>query len=216
MGDKFILTIGREYGSGGRQIGMALAEKLGVKCYDKELLTIAARESGISEELFMNHDEKPTNSFLYSLVMDTYSMGYSTSSFIDMPINQKVFMAQYDTIKKIAEKESCIIVGRCADYALKDNPDMISVFIKAGMDAKIKRIMRIYDIPENKAKDIIVKTDKKRANYYNFYSNKKWADSRSYDLCVDSGELGIDNTVELLKAYIEFRTSISKKEFKGI
>ncbi len=205
MGEHYVITIGREYGSGGREIGIELAKKLGIKCYDKELLAMAAKESGISEELFKNHDEKPTNSFLYSLVMDTYSMGYSTSSFIDMPLNQRVFMAQYETIKKLAEKESCIIVGRCADYALKDMPECIKIFIKADMNAKINRIKRIYNYTDDKARDIIVKTDKKRANYYNFYSNKKWADSRSYDLCVDSSELGIAGTVNLLKSYVEVR-----------
>ena len=194
--DKYVITIGREYGSAGRQIGMQLADELGIKCYDKELLARAAKDSGMAEELFHNHDEKPTNSFLYSLVMDTYSMGYSTSSFVDMPLNQKVFMAQYDSIKKLAQEENCIIVGRCADYALKD--------------AKIKRIMRIYDYTESKARDTIIKTDKKRASYYNFYSNKKWADSRSYDLCIDSSELGIDNTVKFLKSYIETRLSTPK------
>ncbi len=213
MDEKFVITIGREYGSGGREIGRAIAEYYGIKCYDKELLAEAAKESGISEELLKNNDEKPTNSFLYSLVMDTYSMGYSTSSFIDMPLNQKVFMAQYDTIKKIADKESCVIVGRCADYALKDNPNCFSVFIKAGMDAKIKRIIRLYDYPENKARDIIQKTDKKRSNYYNFYTNKKWADSRSYDLCIDSSKLGIDGSVELIKEYVDLRTkAVQNKE----
>lgn len=205
MKQHFVITIGREFGSGGRQIGMALAERLGIKCYDKELLALAAKDSGISEELFKNHDEKPTNSFLYSLVLDTYSMGYSTASYIDMPLNQKVFMAQYDAIKNLAQNESCIIVGRCADYALKDMPNCYSVFIKANMDEKIKRIMRIYDIPEEKAKDMITKTNKKRANYYNFYSNKKWGDSRSYDLCVDSSVLGIDGTVDLLMEYVDLR-----------
>ena len=205
MKQHFVVTIGREFGSGGRQIGMALAEQLGIKCYDKELLSLAAKDSGISEELFKNHDEKPTNSFLYSLVMDTYSMGYSTSSYMDMPLNQKVFMAQYDSIKNLASKESCIIVGRCADYALKDMDNCFTVFIKADIDAKVKRIMRIYDLPDDKARDMIIKTNKKRANYYNFYTNKKWGDSRSYDLCVDSGELGIEGTVKLLKEYIDLR-----------
>ena len=208
--DKYVITIGREYGSAGRQIGMQLADELGIKCYDKELLARAAKDSGMAEELFHNHDEKPTNSFLYSLVMDTYSMGYSTSSFVDMPLNQKDFMAQYDSIKKLAQEENCIIVGRCADYALKDDPGLISIFIKANMDAKIKRIMRIYDYTESKARDTIIKTDKKRASYYNFYSNKKWADSRSYDLCIDSSELGIDNTVKFLKSYIETRLTTPK------
>ena len=208
MDKKIIITIGREYGSGGREIGRLLAEKLGIKCYDKELLTLASKESGLSEELFKSNDEKPTNSFLYSLVMDTYSVGYSTSSFIDMPLNHKVFMAQYDTIKKLAESESCVIVGRCADYALKNCPECISVFIKASMEFKIDRIMKLYDYSENKAKDIITKTNKKRSNYYNFYTNKRWADSRSYDLCIDSSELGIDNSVELIMHYINLKKGI--------
>lgn len=212
MDNNFVITIGREYGSAGRQIGMALAAELGIKCYDKELLALAAKDSGLTEELFHTHDEKPTNSFLYSLVMDTYSMGYSTPSFIDMPINQRVFMAQHDSIKKLADSESCIIVGRCADYALKNHPGCISVFIKADMDAKIKRIMRIYGYNENKARDLIVKTDKKRANYYNFYSNKKWGDSRSYDLCIDSSKLGIDGTVAMLKEYVKQRLETGVKE----
>lgn len=212
MEQNYVVTIGREYGSAGRQIGTALAAELGIKCYDKELLALAAKDSGLTEELFHSHDEKPTNSFLYSLVMDSYSMGYSTPSFIDMPLNQRVFMAQHDSIKKLAESESCIIVGRCADYALKNHPCCISVFIKADMDAKIKRIMRIYNYNENKARDLIVKTDKKRANYYNFYSNKKWGDSRSYDLCIDSGRLGIDGTVAMLKEYVQQRLKAGAKE----
>lgn len=212
MDNNYVITIGREYGSAGRQIGMALAAELGIKCYDKELLALAAKDSGLTEELFHTHDEKPTNSFLYSLVMDTYSMGYSTPSFIDMPLNQRVFMAQHDSIKKLADSESCIIVGRCADYALKNHPGCISVFIKADMDAKIKRIMRIYGYNENKARDLIVKTDKKRANYYNFYSNKKWGDSRSYDLCIDSSKLGIDGTVTMLKEYVKQRLETGVKE----
>ena len=148
-----IITIGREYGSGGRQIGQEVAKYFGVKCYDKELLEHAANESGICKELFENHDERPTNSFLYSLVMDTYSLGY-TSSYMDMPINHKVFLAQFDTIKKLAERESCVIVGRCADYALEDNPFAVSVWIKADLDVRIQRIKKLYDLSDNKAADI--------------------------------------------------------------
>lgn len=115
-----IITIGRQYGSAGLEIGKKLAEELGVNLYDKEMLKRAAKESGLCEELFETHDEKPTNSFLYSLVMDTYSLGYSSSSYADMPINHKVFLAQFDTIKKIAGEGPCVMVGRCADYALED------------------------------------------------------------------------------------------------
>ena len=127
MMGNLVITIGRECGSAGRLIGQKLAADLGVKCYDKELLTLAAKNSGLCEELFKTHDEKPTSSFLYSLVMDTYSLGYNTSAYMDMPINHKIFLAQFDTIKKLAEEESCVIVGRCADYALADYPNTVSV-----------------------------------------------------------------------------------------
>ncbi len=199
-----IYTIGREFGSGGREVGEKLAQKLGIKLYDKELLQQAAKDSGFCEEIFENHDEKPTNSFLYSLVMDTYSVsGYSAAPFLDMPLNHKVFLAQFETIKKIAEKESCVIVGRCADYALSDNPNCINVFIHADLDVRIKNVSRNLNITENKARDIINKTDKQRASYYNYYTSKKWGDSKSYNLSLDAGKLGTDNCVEMILKFRE-------------
>ena len=199
-----IYTIGREFGSGGREVGEKLAAKLGIKLYDKELLQQAAKDSGFCEEIFENHDEKPTNSFLYSLGMDTYSVsGYSAAPFLDMPLNHKVFLAQFETIKKIAEKESCVIVGRCADYALSDNPDCINIFIHADLDVRIKNVSRNLNITENKARDIINKTDKQRASYYNYYTSKKWGDSKSYNLSLDAGKLGTDNCVEMILKFRE-------------
>jgi len=199
-----IITIGREFGSGGQYVGEELAKRLGVKLYDKELLQQAAKESGFCEEIFENHDEKPTNSFLYSLVMDTYSAnGYSTASFLDMPLNHKVFLAQFETIKKLAERESCIIVGRCADYALADHPDCINVFIKADMDYRVKLVSKRSNLTENKAKDMIIKQDKQRASYYNYYTSKKWGDSKSYDLCLDAGKLGLEGCVEMILKFKE-------------
>ena len=115
MSNNLIITIGRECGSGGRHIGKKLAEELGIKCYDKELIDVAVKKSGLCKEIFETHDEKPTSSFLYSLVMDTYSLGYASSAYMDMPLNHKVFLAQFDTIKQIASEESCVIIGRCAD-----------------------------------------------------------------------------------------------------
>ena len=204
MDGRTVITIGREFGSGGHEIGMKLAERLGIKCYDKELLELAAKESGLCEELFASQDEKPTNSFLYSLVMDTYSVsGYSAAPFLDMPLNHKVFLAQFETIKKIAEKESCVIVGRCADYALSDNPDCINIFIHADLDVRIKNVSRNLNITENKARDIINKTDKQRASYYNYYTSKKWGDSKSYNLSLDAGKLGTDNCVEMILKFRE-------------
>ena len=199
-----IYTIGREFGSSGKAVGEKLAENLGIKVYDKELLQQAAKDSGFCEEIFENHDERPTNSFLYSLVMDTYSVsGYSTAPFLDMPLNHKVFLAQFETIKKIAEKESCVIVGRCADYALADNPECINIFIKADMSERIKNVSRAFNLTENKARDMINKTDKQRASYYNYYTSKKWGDSKSYDMCLDSGKLSVDGCVEMILKFRE-------------
>lgn len=203
-----IITIGRQYGSAGYEIGKKLANDLGVKLYDKEMLKRAAKETGLCEELFETHDEKPTNSFLYSLVMDTYSLGFSSGTYADMPINHKVFLAQFDTIKKIAEEESCVMVGRCADYALEDYENVINIFIYADLEQRIRRVAREFDISDTKAKDIIVKTDKKRASYYNYYTNKDWGDAKGYDLCINSAKLGIDGTVEMIKQYIETRNLI--------
>lgn len=207
-----IVTIGREFGSGGREIGKVLADHLGIKLYDKEMLAIAAKESGICEEIFETHDEKPTNSFLYSLVMDTYSVGYSGNAYSDMPINHKVFLAQFDAIKKIANEGSCILVGRCADYALESYDNVVNVFIHADMDARIRRIARIYDLTDAKAKDMIIKADKKRASYYNYYTNKRWSDAESYELCITSSELGIEGSVKAIESYIQLKESITDKK----
>ncbi|MBE5838350.1 MAG: cytidylate kinase-like family protein [Butyrivibrio sp.] len=200
-----IITIGRQFGSGGREIGEMVADHFGIKCYDKELLSRAAKESGFCEEMIQNHDERPTNSFLYNLVMDTYSFGYNSSSFVDMPISHKVFLAQFDTIKKIAQEGPCVIVGRCADYALSDFPNVLNLFITADEECKIKRIKeRFEDITtDDKAREMMNKKDKQRQSYYNYYSSKKWGRADSYDLCINSSILGIDGTVKFITQYIE-------------
>lgn len=200
-----IITIGRQFGSGGREIGKKVAEYFGIKFYDKDLLTRAAKESGFCEEMIQSHDERPTNSFLYNLVMDTYSFGYNSSSFVDMPISHKVFLAQFDTIKKIASEGPCVIVGRCADYALHDYQNCLHLFILADRDLRVKRIMERYDdvTSEQKAIDMITKKDKQRQSYYNYYSSKKWGRSDTYDLSINSARLGIDGTVNLLAQYVE-------------
>lgn len=198
-----IITIGRQFGSAGREIGEKVAEYFGIKYYDKELLTRAAKESGFCQEMLENHDERPTNSFLYNLVMDTYSFGYNASHFVDMPISHKVFLAQFDTIKKIAHEEPCVIVGRCADYALSDLKNCVHIFIYANEDAKIKRVMERYSLDAGKAKDMCIKKDKQRQSYYNYYSSKKWGRADSYDLCINSSVLGEEGTVKLIIQYVE-------------
>ena len=201
MSEKLIITIGRQTGSGGRKIGRLLAEKLGVKCYDKELLDRAAKESGLCRELFDSNDERPTNSFLYSLVMDTYSLGYSSSPYVDMPINQKIFLAQFDAIRNIAASESCVIVGRCADYALQGMDHVCSVFITADEDDKVRRLMETHNVTADKARELMLKTDKSRSSYYNYYSNKRWGDSRSYDFCINSSAVGLEGAVDLILTF---------------
>lgn len=197
-----VITIGRQFGSGGREIGFALAKKLGIKCYDQELMNEAAKQSGLCKEVFEMNDEKPTSSFLYSLVMDTYAANYSASGILDVPISQKVFLAQFDTIRKIAKRESCVLVGRCADYALQDEVKFTSVFINSDLETKVERISKSYNISPSKARELIIKTDKKRASYYNYYTSKKWGDSSSYDLCINSAKLGVDKVVELIINYL--------------
>lgn len=205
MSIETIITIGRQFGSGGREIGEKLAASLNIPFYDKELLERAAKESGMCKELFETHDEKPTRSFLYSLVMDTYSMGYSSPAFSDMPMNHKIFLAQFNTIKKIADEGPCVMVGRCADYALANYKNCVSVFIYADMNSRIRRIAKKYNLTDSKAKDLILKTDKSRASYYNYYSNKKWGDVQSYHLCLDSSVCGIDGSVELIRDFVDLK-----------
>ena len=205
MTNHTVITIGRQLGSGGKEVGLQLAEELGIKCYDKELLERSAKDSGLCQELFENNDEKPTNSFLYSLVMDTYSFGYSSAAFADMPINHKVFLAQFDTIKNIAKEGPCVIVGRCADYALSEFDNMLSVFVHADLEKRIRRVARKNELTDATAKDRIQKTDKRRASYYNYYTSKKWGDAASYNLSLDSGVLGIDGCVQMIKKAIEIK-----------
>ena len=205
MANNTIITIGRQYGSGGHDIGKQLAEELNVPFYDKALLERAAKDSGLCQEIFENHDEKPTNSFLYSLVMDTYSLGYTTSSFSEMPLNHKIFLAQFDAIKNIAKEGPCVIVGRCADYALADFPNVVNVFLHADMQDRVVRIARRHELTDAKAKDLIVKTDKRRASYYNYYTSKKWGDAAGYDLSLNTATLGIDGTIHMIREFVAYK-----------
>lgn len=194
---KFVITISREYGSGGRFIGKLIAEKLGISFYDSELLTKASDLSGISKSCLENYDETKESAFSYA--QGLYGM--------DMSLGQKVFLAQFDTIKKIANQESCVIVGRCADYVLKDNPNVVKVFICAPMEDKIDRAINYYNINPNKVASIISKKNKKRRAYYNFYTDKEWGKPDSYDLCINSKN-GIETAVEAVCAYTKRRFNI--------
>ena len=205
MANNTIITIARQYGSGGHDIGEKLAEELKIPFYDKELLERAAKDSGFCQEIFENYDEKPTNSFLYSLVMDTYSMGHSTAAFAEMPLNHKIFLAQFNAIKDIAKEGPCVIVGRCADYALADFPNVVNVYLYADMQSSIARIARRHDVTDAKAKDLIQKTDKGRASYYNYYTNKKWGEATGYDLCLNTASLGIDGSIHMIREFVAYK-----------
>lgn len=200
MAKKVIVTIGRQFGSGGHEIGEKLAKKLGIKFYDKELIKLIAKQSGLCEKVLESYDEKPTNSLLYSIVMDIYPSVMYTGPTID----QQIYQANYDTIRSLAEN-SCVIVGRCADYILRDCPELVSVFVHANDDFRAARVAEEYQVTDAKARDMLGKTDKKRASYYNFQSEKKWGMAASYNLCLESSSIGIDESVDLLINYIQRR-----------
>lgn len=164
---------------------------------------MAAKKSGLSQEVFEKADEKATSSLLYSLVMGTYNFGSHFSTVSDMPINDRLFMIQSDIIQHAALEGPCVIVGRCADYVLREHPNCFHVFIRAEHDDRVKRIVEEYGDPAAKADDLLQKKDKQRANYYNFYSNKKWADMNNYDLVVNSSLFGIDGSIDVIKAALE-------------
>ncbi len=205
MSKKIVITIGRQFGSGGRYVGRLLAEKLGIPFYDKELLSEAAKNSGICEEIFEEHDEKPTRSLLFSLVTGMQNHMASGNFYMDMPLNNKIFLAQFDAIRRIAGEGSCVIVGRCADYVLRDDPDAVSLFVKGDMKSKIDRAVKYYCIEEDKAEERIRKADKQRAHYYNYYATATWGDVDNYDLVVDTGVLGVEGAVELIAKFLELR-----------
>ena len=206
MQKSLIITIGRQFGSGGHEIGEKLAKKLGIKFYDKELIKLIAKQSGLCEKVLESYDEKPTNSLLYSILMDIYPSVMYTGPTID----QQIYQANYDTIRRLADGEPCVIVGRCADYILRDHPELVSVFVHANSDFRAARIAEEYKLPDAKVRDLLVKTDKKRANYYNFQSEKQWGAASSYNLCIESSEVGIDGAVDLIMDYINY-----KKKAKG-
>lgn len=201
---KILIAIGRQTGAGGRSIGKALAEKLGISYYDKELLDRAAKESGFAPEILERHDEKPTHSFLYSLIMDSHGLGIP-AGYGTLPLDHQIFLAEFSTIKKIAAEESCVIVGRCADYALEGDPDLLTVFLYAEEDDKIHHMMEESGMSETKTREMIMKKDHMRANYYNYFSNKKWGNSNTYDLCINTTTFGYDGAVEIILKALEKR-----------
>ena len=193
-----VITISRHFGIGGHEVGEKLARQLDVPFYDKALIAMAAKQSGLSEEVFAHADEKATSSLLYSMVMGSYSFGARVPGINEMPINDKLFIIQSDIIKKAASEGPCVVVGRCADYILREHDNCLNVFVHANKETRIRRSIAKKDCEEKKAADFVTKKDKQRANYYNFYSNKRWDDLQNYDITIDTSRFTLDEAVELL------------------
>ena len=203
-----IITIGRQYGSGGKELGEKLAKKLGYEFYDEELVTMAAENSNMHASVLHQADEKATKSLLYSIVtgMDSRFL----NPYHELPINDKLFIEQSNIIKTLAEKGNCVIVGRCADYVLENTGiPSVDLFIYASLEHKIERISNKYDLPKDKAKDKIKKVEKNRKAFYNYYSNKEWGNLVNYDLCINTSDISIDDAVEIALTFINKRKDAS-------
>lgn len=202
MKDNFIINIGRQLGSGGRQIGRLLSKRLDITFYDKELITLASKQSGLAKEVFEKADEKKRFTLtggLLGLKTSVLDEGFSNNYLW----NEMLFQIQSDVIRDLAREKSCIFVGRCADYILRDHPRTLNVFISAEQGDRIKRVMDYYELTEKKALELIEKTDKKRAGYYNYYSNKQWGAAESYHLCINSSVLGIEATTGFIEDFLK-------------
>lgn len=198
-----VITISRQYGSGGREIGQKLAEHFGIPFYDNEIISSAAKESGFSEVAFEKAEEKATNSFLYSLAMGMSAYGNMDMGFSAMSVDDRLFLAETKVTRRFAKEGPCIIVGRCADYVLKDMPNVVNVFVLADISARVRRAIEVYELPKAKAEENIIKFDKRRSNYYNYHTGKKWADVNNYHLAIRSDFGGIDHAVNTVIAYLE-------------
>lgn len=191
-----IITIGREYGSGGHEIGKRLAEHYGIPFYDKEALVKIAKEKGFYDEIISFYDEKPVNSLLYAIAMNAYS--------------ENIGKMQFDLIRSITQDKDCVIIGRCGNYIFKDTPGAVSVFIHAGADKRIQRVRDVYGIKDKNLKEFIERTDKGRASFHKFYTDQEWGDARNYHLTINSGEIGTDACMELISEFIEKKRKLIK------
>jgi cytidylate kinase len=195
MEKNMIINVGRQLGSGGHIIAGLLAERMQLSFYDKELIRQASRESGLAPEFFEEADETVSAARTSSLLTDFFSHNYFS--------NESLFQIQSDLIREISERESAVIVGRCSDYVLRDFPRCVNIFITADLPDRLKRVGEYFGLNEEKALALIAKTDKKRAEFYNFYSNKVWGAAASYDLCINSSVMGIDKTTAFIQQFVQ-------------
>lgn len=203
--EKVIITIARQYGSGGKTIGGMLAENLGIKCYNREIIRMASDESGIKEEMFNQADERLRQTPLFGASKKVYKGELITPDKDGFVSDENLFNYQAKVIRDIAERESCVFVGRCADFVLKDRTDVVSVFVHAPRDYCIARGMERNDMTEKEMERFIHKTDKYRGDFYHYYTGNIWNDARNYDLCLNSSKLGFEKCVEAIKGYIGVR-----------
>ena len=203
--EKVIITIARQYGSGGKTIGQMLAKDMGIPVYSREILRMASDDSGIREELFNQADERLRNNPLFGASKKIYKGGLIAPSSGDFVSDENLFNYQAKVIKDLAERGSCVLVGRCADFVLKDRDDVVSVFIHAPKDYCMARALERNDMSEKEMEKFIAKTDKYRGDFYHYYTGNIWSDARNYDLCLNSGKLGFEKCVEEIKSYIRVR-----------
>ncbi len=195
-----IITISRQYGSGGRIVGKKLADALGVPFYDNELINLAKEKTGLSKECFKEAENTSTGNLLFSIT--SLASGMDSCG---LPLSEKIFLVQSQVIKEVAEEGSCVIVGRSANYVLSENPNCINVFLQADLKDRVERAVRHYDLPEKNAEAAVIKTDKRRANYYNYFTGGKWGKAENYDLILNTSRLDLNHVVEVIKAYVSYR-----------
>ncbi len=198
-----VITIARQYGASGRFTGEFLSKLTGFPCYDRELITMSVDKSGMKEDVLKSFDEKAQSSLLYTLAMGSVEYGSAIATPYNMPISDKLFIMQSNIIKELAEQSPCIIVGRCADYVLRENPNCVSIFLQADLNVRAERVAARHQLPITKAQDLCIKTDKKRASYYSHYAGQKWGRPDLYDLVIDTTTIGAEGAAKVIKAYLD-------------
>lgn len=201
--DKVIVTIGRQTGSGGRIVAQKLSQELSIPYYDKEILDDAATRSGMNRQIFEQSDEKRHPSLLYAFAMQSYAYGGVGGN--ELPIGTRLYLAQFEAIKSIAAQGSCVLVGRCADYFLRDEKGLVRVFITADYQDRLEHTISERNLSEKAAREFLRKRDKERSAYYDFNTDGKWGAAQNYDLCINTTRVGIDGAVKLIKEFIEMR-----------
>ena len=204
----YVISISREFGSGGRLIGKRLAAQLGIPCYDRTIIQKTSEKSGLSPDFIARAEERARSRFHLSIA--PAGIGTPALAHQGVPVSHQAFFAQAEVIRELADEGPCVIVGRCADYALADNPCAVTVFISGYEADRLAYLKDLYNVTEAKAKDIMIKTDKQRASYYNYYANKKWGDARSYDLCINSSVTGIDGAVQIIQDFSKIKMANRK------